>query len=400
MSADGQRLNECPLCGSRQLRWLDEFAVSVSSDSRSGCGVVHNAVCSDCGVVFNASGTRFNLSEFYSERYQLLSESTLAEFVYKAENAVTTKGINDQMIDAVFDQIKPNRVGRMLEVGCGKGLFLRKFKDRFPDWEVCAIEPSRNAQSFLSRMVPEARAEFCSFQDSRFASEQFDLVVSIGVLEHVPDPVGFCRSLRQCLKPNGACFISVPNFEENPSDLITFDHLTRFTPWTLNAVIARAEMTVKSIHASKIVPMWAIAVAANFPTQKPHKDPRGDEVARAASRWMRGAFETYDQMALASPRHASVALYGTGIVGLAAPDNCRLSVDSISCFVEDNVHLHGAERLGRPIISLDALRSDDRVTELSFSANPCYLKQMEVRARAVLGDKVRIWSLPDLKEVE
>ncbi len=400
MSTPGERMHYCPVCESRSLLWLDEFAVSISSDSRSGCGPVHNAVCGECGVVFNASGPRFNLSEFYSEHYQLLSESTLAEFVYKVEKAGAAKGINDRMIDTVFDGIQPGRGGRMLEVGCGKGLFLRKFKDRFPDWEVCAIEPSKNAQSFLARLVPEARAEFCSFEESSFAKEQFDLVVSIGVLEHVPDPVAFCRSLRQCLKPGGACFVSVPNFEENPSDLITFDHLTRFTPRTLRAVMARAGLMVQSVHATKIVPMWAIAVSAEPRAPIPPKDQKGEGVAHAASQWMRGVFATYDRIAEASPEIGSVALYGTGIVGLAAPDNSKLLANRLACFVEDNVHLHGAERLGRPVVSLENLRENGTVIQLSFSANPCYLQQMEDRARAVLGGKVKIWQLPSLKEVE
>ncbi len=395
MSLPSKRLQNCPVCGSTSLISIDHFVISVSSDSRTGCGAVDNAVCRDCGVVFNASGARFSASEFYSEHYQLLSDSTLAEFVYKVEQTSSARGINDRMIDTVAELIDLKPTGRLLEVGCGKGLFLRKFKDRFPGWEVCAVEPSKNAQAFLNKLVPEANVEFCAFEDSSFAHEKFDLVVSIGVLEHVPSPVDFCRSLRKCLGPGGACFVSVPNFEENPSDLLTYDHLTRFTPVSLRRVLAQAELKVGAVHATKIVPMWAISVAGQGGAIDSSVDRNGEVTARRASRWLHEVFATYDELADRAARPRSVALYGTGIVGLAAPDLSRLKADLIDCFVDDNVHLHGAERLGRPVVALETLPSRN-VSHVSFSANPCYLRQMDQRARSVLGERCRIWSLPDL----
>jgi polyprenyldihydroxybenzoate methyltransferase/3-demethylubiquinol 3-O-methyltransferase len=40
---------------------------------------------------------------------------------------------------------------------------------------------------------------------------QFDAVMALEVVEHVADPLGFCRSLGQLCRTGGGCFMSTIN---------------------------------------------------------------------------------------------------------------------------------------------------------------------------------------------
>jgi SAM-dependent methyltransferase len=45
-----------------------------------------------------------------------------------------------------------------------------------------------------------------------YASETFDLVVSMDVIEHVPDPLPWLREALRVLKPKGQLFLTTPNY--------------------------------------------------------------------------------------------------------------------------------------------------------------------------------------------
>lgn len=389
-------LHDCPFCGAAEYKALLHYDISVTSDSRPGAGPVSNRQCLACGGVFNASGSRFHVDSFYSDHYQLLSDSDLAEFVYQLNQEAQTRGINDQMIDHIVANLNLPEHGRLLEVGSGKGLFLKKFSERFPAWSLSSVEPSRNAQSYLARLVPGARFHFGSFQTCPFANETFDLVVSIGVLEHIPEPVDFARRLHDCTSSNGAVFISVPNFRHNPSDLIAYDHLSRFSAESLRAVLARAGLKVRMSHEADMVPMWVVAKPEMDMQPEPAALPAALALADAAEDWMRQSFEVYDRLGRLNASRR-IGIYGTGIAVMGAASLTSLTAERIACFFDDNMHLHGKERLGRPVVALDQFRSLG-ITDICFSANPCYLPRLEAKVRSVCGDAVAMWPLPALRQ--
>ena len=119
----------------------------------------------------------------------------------------------------------------------GKDFLLHRFALLFPEWELFGIEPSRNAQKYFRRVIPQVKLFNGSLEESMFAKEKFDLVLANGVLEHVPFPTKFLEIYRGCIS-KGVGYIGVPNFNNNPSDLFTYDHLSRFTPRTIEGLFA------------------------------------------------------------------------------------------------------------------------------------------------------------------
>jgi len=108
---------------------------------------------------------------------------------------------------AMIERYVPLYGQRILDAGCGLGLYVRALR-RFSD-EVYGvdIDPERIAQA--SRELPNlqvAPAEALPFEDNFF-----DVVLSHEVLEHVNDDRAAAREAVRVLRPGGRLIVFVPN---------------------------------------------------------------------------------------------------------------------------------------------------------------------------------------------
>lgn len=105
-------------------------------------------------------------------------------------------------------EVLPPRGGcRMLEVGCGTGLFL--YRHRSLGWETLGVEMSEKAASIARKAGLNVVSE--RIEQSDMPEGHFDVIVLMHVLEHLEDPVGILTRLRPLLAPNGRVMIEVPN---------------------------------------------------------------------------------------------------------------------------------------------------------------------------------------------
>lgn len=100
------------------------------------------------------------------------------------------------------------RSDRLLEVGCGRGYFLRSIEHRVAS----AIGLELNRQAIATKVTSsQIRAELVA-DAARAAAGTFDVVCSFQVLEHVTDPAAFIAACIECLKPGGLLVFSTPNY--------------------------------------------------------------------------------------------------------------------------------------------------------------------------------------------
>jgi SAM-dependent methyltransferase len=379
-----QGLGVCPCCASADMELICRYRHSVTSDAALADSPITNLLCRTCGLLSNGLGARGQETGFYSDDYNLLGDAGDAEFVYETDQGA--RGVNTETVDYIGDKLSLGSTGAMIDVGCGKGLLLKAFAAGHGGWSLSGVEPSRHARGFMTKLMPDVPVHGGPLDTSALPAGCFDLVSCTGVLEHVPDPVAFARQLAGLAKPDGNLFLSVPNFENNPADLLTYDHLSRFTPASLEQVLGRAGLRIVDLRADSRVPMWVIARPGE-PAAARVDDGSG---ARAAAAWLEGAMAVFDT--LDRQPGARVGVYGTGLTAIAAVALQRFHPDKVVAFFDDNTHLHGAQRLGRPVHRLDAAARLG-VTDIAFSANPVYLPRMEAKVRA-LYPQLRIWPLP------
>ena len=122
----------CPCCQSSNSEIIRSTFPTVASDRKIYYNKSTFQICKDCGFIYNSDGARGAELKFYSEEYDLHSESTFSEFlVYGSTGPAKTQS------DAILNFIKSNTslasTGNMLEVGAGKGLFLKKFLEEYPE---------------------------------------------------------------------------------------------------------------------------------------------------------------------------------------------------------------------------------------------------------------------------
>ena len=101
------------------------------------------------------------------------------------------------------------RPGRVLDVGCGRGLLLKVFRNR--GWEVAGTELSDQAASY-AREVLHLPVQTGNLEQLNLPANQFDAVVMWHVLEHLPEPRATLAVVNRVLKPGGVFIASVPNF--------------------------------------------------------------------------------------------------------------------------------------------------------------------------------------------
>jgi SAM-dependent methyltransferase len=105
---------------------------------------------------------------------------------------------------------------RLLEGGCGTGEKLVAHAKLFPQSEFCAMDltpASIDVARFHLKAFRVGNVESIEqanlMHELPFPEETFDVVYSIGVIHHTPDPVAAMRHLAKLVKPDGYLFFWV-----------------------------------------------------------------------------------------------------------------------------------------------------------------------------------------------
>jgi SAM-dependent methyltransferase len=156
----------------------------------------------------------------------------------------------------------------VLDVGCGRGDFLRFVRTTRPDLRLTGIDLTVNDSAEGIRF----------FQGDFFHSETggpFDVVVSLAVIEHVQDVTDFVGRLRELAKPGGT--VAVMTLNESSvlyalaragqsvgvplafNRLYSRHHLHHFTPKSLRSLFMNAGYSIRA-HFDHNAPLEAMDI--------------------------------------------------------------------------------------------------------------------------------------------
>ncbi|MGQ0792559.1 MAG: class I SAM-dependent methyltransferase [Deltaproteobacteria bacterium] len=350
--------NQCPICKSPSIEdFLSRRGVPAHQHlicpNRRGAreaarGDLVLALCRDCGFIYNrafdpskiAYGGSYDNSQTYSavfERYL----SGLAMYL------VADRGV---------------RNSRILEVGCGKGWFLRRLVEfEGAGNEGYGFDPSYEGDevSLGGRLRFER-----GFYDSRHADISADVVLCRHVIEHLPEPLALIQTIKQALvgSAGGArVFFETPSSEwilENRAFWDFFyEHCSYFSEGSL-----RGAFEISGFRVREIRPvfggqyLWLEASLSDEPAPL-GRGGGGGEVSALAAQIASSEKSLIDLLTQRLRRECEggrkIAFWGAGAKGVTLANLIDPGGELIRCIVDLNPRKQGKflPGSGHPIVA-------------------------------------------------
>lgn len=197
--------------------------------------------CKDCDFTYlNLNPNSKDLKDFYPPNY--LPHQT--DYPLKYYHLETLK-------------LLPPQTGRVLDIGCGNGVFLREMQKR--GWQIIGLETNHQAAQVCQEMFGIERIFEGPLEKFSLSKESFNLVTFFHVLEHLPDPTQDLKKCFTLLRPGGTLVVNVPNassleaklFWPNWYGLDIPRHLSQFRKTDLLKIIEKTgfekKLTLKTI---------------------------------------------------------------------------------------------------------------------------------------------------------
>ncbi len=165
----------------------------------------HLVQCRQCALVY--LGNPPDQNNLYEDYY---AASNFSANDYRLDSSVPALAemcaINSQRLQWIQ---KFKMQGRLLDIGCGRGYFLKTAQEK--GFEASGIEISARAVEFACHQM-RVNAEVKTLEELRDTSEEFEVITLWHVLEHFHDPFDALQRVRKLLTDDGVCFVEVPNW--------------------------------------------------------------------------------------------------------------------------------------------------------------------------------------------
>jgi len=243
----------CDLCGSVKSKHFD---------TRSFRGLpVTNRLCSNCGLVYESPRlSDAELDAFYQAEYRQL---------YQGQEGPIVKDLLIQKARAqgLLSFTSPHlpKLNHHLDIGCSSGLLLETFRSAY-NCIAAGIEPGNDYRAH-ARLRGLDVFESLDALGQVTDPVQFDLISMAHVLEHIPDPAGYLRCLRETwLAPKGLLLLEVPNLYAHDSFEVA--HLYSFSEHTLRQILSKAGYKIVKLEVhgqprSEIIPLYITILASD-----------------------------------------------------------------------------------------------------------------------------------------
>lgn len=327
----------CPVCTSKTLQtFLHRDAVpahqnlivnSLQAARNLAKGVLDMAVCAHCGFVCNRA---FDLSLLaYGEDYDNTQNCSAHFDAYMDElvrHLVEERGVRNSTI---------------VEVGCGKGQFLRKL----------VSYPGANNRGFgfdPSYVGPDTdldgRLVFrrCYYDDS-CTDVQADAVVCRHVIEHVPQPLALLCSVRAALAhtPKARVFFETPCVEWILRHRVVWDffyeHCSLFSASSLRSAFQQAGFAVTDVCAVFGGQyLWLEGELCQGAWLAAEHRPETAVLAQAYASTEQQLCQGWQTRFSELQKHGKIALWGAGAKGVTLANLVDPNGTLIDCIVDIN----------------------------------------------------------------
>ncbi|WP_077960075.1 class I SAM-dependent methyltransferase [Ensifer adhaerens] len=331
-------------------------------------------VCGACGHA--QSDDVPDVQAFYDTGYRisLSSENHDQIFSVAADGAITYR--TDHQAALALQLLDLPEGASILDYGAAKADTLRKMTVARSDLRPHVFDVSSDYAPAWQGWVPEqAQAVYSAPATWRGT---FDAVMSHFVIEHVEDPVGFMRAVRELLRPDGTFLFSIPDVAGNPGDMAVVDHLNHFSDASIAHALASAGLQLQVIDKTSFPgAFFVVAKRVGEPAKTAVSSKSASDAAteardicafwERASATLEGGVERYSKR--------KVAIYGAGFYGSWIYCRIGQAVDVVA-FLDRNENMKGAMHFGIPVLPPEELPEDAEA--LFIGLNP-------LKARAAIA---------------
>jgi len=369
----------CPICQSKSIQvFLEQENVPVHQNylftdqtaaRNEARGNLSIALCLSCGFVFNASFQADSMT--YDQNY---------------ENTQNYSPMFESYIDGQINYLieqKGVRDAKVIEIGCGKGDFLKKLVEKGNNSGI-GFDPSYLGDLNLYSGKLQFIREFYS---EKYMDENPDLIICRHVIEHIPDPVAMLVSIRKALRQSKTVKVifETPDVEWTLKNGVIYDffyeHCSYFNRQSIQGAFEIAGFrieTIKTIFGDQY--LWV--------ESKPSPSPKNSSIFSAGNGDMNTLIEKYSQSyeiwvkkwqeALRQAKEdGPIALWGAGAKGVTFANLIDPNQKIIDCVVDINPNKQGKflPGTGHAIISPSEF-SKFKIHTL-IPLNPNYIAEIE-----------------------
>lgn len=338
----------CHNCGRPVARMAGgyEELYRVTSDCKPWPPGGRMGWCEACGLVQAVTDQVWqNESHQIYSQYEVYHQSGgIEQTVF---NPATGQGRSRSaaIVEGLLARASLPETGRLLDIGCANGGFLREFSRAMTGWRFCGSEFDTRHRSVVEA-IPGVEKLYSGPLEK--IPGRFDVISLIHVLEHIPAPTTLLGSVRDKLNPGGWLVIEVPDCHVNPFMLLVADHASHFSPGSLSAAVARAGFEV--LQANDAWVAKEISLLARKTGKPP--DAKGCECSAAEAE---STFRNWEFLQHIAAKAADLKFADAfGILGtsIAATWLDKQTGQGCVFFVDEDPHRPGRQHEGRRILSV------------------------------------------------
>ena len=140
-----------------------------------------------------------SIADKYDRRWSFYINTTIIETINRLQKHQVLK----------TNPIEHNPNLKILDLGCGTGILIKKLLSLFPSAEVCGIDPSAEMLNIArQRLPPSVNLKLGSADKLDFEDNSFDLVISTNAFHYFRDPQTAIREALRVRKPKGCLVIT------------------------------------------------------------------------------------------------------------------------------------------------------------------------------------------------
>lgn len=366
----------CPVCQSPDtFSFLEQRHVPVHQNmvyrdqTRAHAAVRGDLVmhlCSGCDFVFNSAFDPQKIS--YDQGYDNSQNCSPAFSAYM-----------DKLIDDLI-KAHPQRPLRIVEIGCGKGEFLKRLVQRAGTQTFAqGYDPTYEGPLTLI----DGRLAFVRrFFDEHSINGDVDIILCRHVIEHIPDPFFLLMPLARALKqsPQARIYFETPQvewiFEHGVLWDFFYEHCALYNHYALATAFSKAGLGVVEQHDIFGDQYQWLEARPTAPLKLPDRRREMNVKARAYAAQYHKRLEHLHQRLSAAAGEGKIALWGAGAKGVTLANLLDPAAQMIDCVIDMNPNKQGAFLVGtgHPIAAPAAVAQ--RGVRSAFVMNPNYLPEI------------------------